>query len=382
MELLAGGELINRGGVVGLAGAENRVGEIGLIRGVGIVLRLEAESRAMLVGHAAFTDPHDFVLFEEVTAVELDAGFGGLHGHDAAGGGFVGFCGEGHFAVGFVEHPIVVVAATETDLFVVGGVAFADGAGRSEVHRRAGDRSDLTSRDEADRDWGIVIGVEGEEVTVDVADTFTLQVEIHVVGEVHGCRLVSGGVVVNRELVIVREQVGDFHFEGAGITLINVGAGMPKRNAGIVTPDDRSGFPHDFIETLVAAVEVSVDVFVRVVDDEGVVGAVEGERAVGDAIAVTTDEATEVRRLVFVVGDVVEAEVDVGELAVTVWRYEADDRSAVGHDVGGEPVAIGEGVELDGFAGLSLAEGRNGDGGLGGCSGNGGNCQAKHGEAG
>ena len=33
MELLAGGELINRGGVVGLAGAENRVGEIGHVLG-------------------------------------------------------------------------------------------------------------------------------------------------------------------------------------------------------------------------------------------------------------------------------------------------------------------------------------------------------------
>ena len=82
MLLLDCGEGVDADVGVGLAGVEADGGEGGDVGGVGEVLCFEAEGGAEGVEGAALA----FLCgVEEVAGVELDAGLGGVDGHDAAG---------------------------------------------------------------------------------------------------------------------------------------------------------------------------------------------------------------------------------------------------------------------------------------------------------
>ena len=70
---------------VGLAGHEERRGELGVVRRIGKMLGFQAESGIFGVFAAVAFDS-----VEKIPGVELDSGLGGEHVHDAAGGGFVG----------------------------------------------------------------------------------------------------------------------------------------------------------------------------------------------------------------------------------------------------------------------------------------------------
>ena len=76
-----------------------------------------------------------------------------------------------------------------------------------------------------------------------------------------------------------------FDVELAGIAFFAVGAGVASARAR--PSAHRPGLPDDFVEALDAAVEVVGGV----VGGEGVFLAVEGELALGDAVAVAADEA-------------------------------------------------------------------------------------------
>ena len=70
--------------------------------------------------------------------------------------------------------------------------------------------------------------------------------------------------------------------------------------------------------------------------------AVDGELAIGDAIGVAADDRAEVRRVLEVAGEAVEAEHDIVELSRAVGRADRRDDPAVRHDLDFDAVRIRE----------------------------------------
>ena len=66
--------------VVPFTGAKHRAGKGGVVRGVGEMLRFEAEACAMTVGDAVFADG---AAIEKISAVKLQAGLVGENFHGA-----------------------------------------------------------------------------------------------------------------------------------------------------------------------------------------------------------------------------------------------------------------------------------------------------------
>src|SRR6185437_12648159 len=78
---------------------------------------------------------------EEIAAVELQAGLGGVDPHPPPAFWIIRLGRQrGSGATAAIEHIVEVVAAGEVQLRVVGADAFADGRGTGEVERRTRDR--------------------------------------------------------------------------------------------------------------------------------------------------------------------------------------------------------------------------------------------------
>ena len=125
----------------------------------------------------------------------------------------------------------------------------------------------------------------------DVALSVASQVEVAVLGEIHGCRPVGDGVVVEDQLVGVCEGVGHRRSERAGVALFTIRARVIQDETDAVGALERRDAPDHLVEALHAAVQV----IGAVVRGQGVGPAVQREPAAGDAVAVPADEGAEVR---------------------------------------------------------------------------------------
>ncbi len=113
------------------------------------MLRLEGDAAAPKVGTAAGTDE---IAVQEVTAVDLEPGLGGLDLERTAASMLHEPRGEHEAGCPApIEHEVVVVSAGKPELLVVGVDPRADGRCSSEVERRAGNRGDLTRRQQLRR---------------------------------------------------------------------------------------------------------------------------------------------------------------------------------------------------------------------------------------
>src|ERR1043165_227429 len=88
----------------------------GLVRGVGIVLRLETETRSSRIGFPGLARQRTI---KKVSRIKLHARFGGPHLHDAATRRFIRRCRESHHTRPSVDHPRMIVATTEFQLFII-----------------------------------------------------------------------------------------------------------------------------------------------------------------------------------------------------------------------------------------------------------------------
>ena len=159
--------------------------------------------------------------------------------------------------LGAVEHEVVVVAAAEDDLLRA-GVAdpLADRVRRREVERRAGHRRDLAGRDRGRVDRRVVGGHQLQLVVVGAAGALAGEVEVGVVGQVDDRRRVGRRVVVDPQLVVVGQGVGDLDLERAGVALLAVRAGVAEPQADAVAVGDLARPPRRLVEALLAAVQV------------------------------------------------------------------------------------------------------------------------------
>src|SRR2546422_749500 len=98
------------------------------------MLRLHAESVAELINPAAFALEG---AIEKVAGVELQTRLAREHFQHASGGRFGNARNHTKFSQGFVDHPIMIVAVAELELFVWLVDARADGGWFAKIQRRA-----------------------------------------------------------------------------------------------------------------------------------------------------------------------------------------------------------------------------------------------------
>src|SRR5215212_2361860 len=320
-----GGEPVDAGGVVALAGAQHGRREVWVVGRVREVLGLQGQAVALAVGAAAGPDQGPV---EEVAGVELDAG---LVGEDLQHPPAARVLQPGRQlqpGAAPVEHPVVVVAAADLELLeAVVADALADPGRAGEVHRRAGHRVDRPGGDQGGVDRGVVAGPQEQLVVVDVARALTGQVPVGVVGQVDDRGGVGGRLVAHAQGVAVVEGVGDGGVQGARVVLLAVGADPVEPDPDEPAAPHHAGLPDPLVEADVAAVQVVG----RVVDGQLVGDAVEGEAALVDAVGVAAGDAAEVG----VAGVEValqggEPEGDVGQPALAVGHAQGLDGPAVG----------------------------------------------------
>ena len=114
---------------------------------------------------------------------------------------------------------------------------------------------------------------------------------------------------------------------------------------------------HAYELSTASAHVAAVQVVVAVVGREGVFVFVEGEFALGDAVAVSTDSRAHVAAVIDPAVERVIADGDVGEVALAVGGLHGDERRAEVSDSGGQAVGVGEGIERGGGAIGQLAIG-------------------------
>ena len=131
----------NAAAVVGLSGAEDDRRPFGLVRRVGIVLGFEADAVALLVDDSLLALDGTV---QEVPGIDLDAGLVGIDEERDAGLRAVQHGSILFDVAGGIQHPVVVVAVSVADLFVIGEDILADGLYSLEIERRAGGRNNFS----------------------------------------------------------------------------------------------------------------------------------------------------------------------------------------------------------------------------------------------
>jgi hypothetical protein len=133
-----------------------------------------------------------------------------------------------------------------------------------------------------------VVGVQPEHVVVDIASALAGEVPVAVVRQVEHRRLVGRGVVVDPQLVSLRERVRHVDAQRAGIALLAVRARVVQLQAdtAVAGRDDRRR-PHLVVKPFDAAVREDLDhhpfaVIQRVALDGDSAGS-RSERLAGDA---------------------------------------------------------------------------------------------------
>ncbi len=84
---------------------------------------------------------------EKISRVELNSGLGGQHLQHAAAQWLFDASRQLEPVAGPAQHPIVVIAFAELQLFIVVADARADGRGLAKIERRAVDRAKLARGD-------------------------------------------------------------------------------------------------------------------------------------------------------------------------------------------------------------------------------------------
>ena len=293
-----------------------------MVGAVGIVLCLEAECAATGILHALLAYE---TAIEEVAGIELNTGLVGEHFHEDASVGIVE-CTEalGEVAV-CVENPVVVIAHAIHNLLVCLVVdAVANGSGGAEVEWCA-----LYCKHFAcNCNIGIygckLVGVEHQHLVEAVLRTVAAEIEVAVVGQVQHCGLVCVSKIIDDQCIVFGQSIGYLYVQVAGIAVFAIGACCGELDDLAVL---LIGFPNAVVESNRATAMEAVG---AIIDGQLICVAIESELTLGNAVAVTADEGTEVaalRAILHVVGNVVMAETYVLHVAVLVGNHNADNTS-------------------------------------------------------
>src|ERR1700722_14463618 len=142
---LLDGKFVDGGGVKFFTGRERCGWKIRMIRRIREVLRLQAHCKTGFVDFASLAGRGGA---QKVAGVDLDSRLSGPGFHDTASRGFIkNSCQTRHGFHAGIQYPVVIVAVTKFQLFVILVDARANGGGLPEIKRRTGNRTELTCWD-------------------------------------------------------------------------------------------------------------------------------------------------------------------------------------------------------------------------------------------
>lgn len=311
--------------------------------GVRPALSLQTEGRAGRIDRAVLAH----LVLQIVGGVELETGLGGVALQTQVGtlGGSRQTEGTGGSVV---EDEVMVVTVAHADLGMIAGQARPEGNGLTEIE--GGPRH---VQHPAGGDAGLVVlgdGV-GEDlngVPVQIAGAVAVEVKIAVVGQVHQGVGIAAGLIGEGEGIVLSQSVGHLNVQGTGEALLTVkaGAGEDQFSLGV-----GAGRPDFFMKTMDAAV-VAVG---AVVHCQRVGLAIELEGSAADAVGHPAHQRANVLILLFVVGQGVEAQHHIPQTGGS-GHPKGTENAAVGQDLGGNAVIVGEGPAIHRPSGGSDAE--------------------------
>jgi len=186
-----------------VAGPKDDRWEGWLIHGIRETLWFETQARICIVAAAALADNPGKL----VPGIELESWLGRQKLQDATALRIADSRHERQFRARAIEdHIVIVPAGGRLDEL---GEFLADAARRSEVESRPIDRHDLASRDEAVAGRRPATCGDPNVVGKDVTAVRTRQVPVGVVRQTHRCGLVGLRLILDTELVAVRQLIAD-----------------------------------------------------------------------------------------------------------------------------------------------------------------------------
>ena len=223
-----------------------------------------------------------------------------------------------------VQHPIVVVAAGDLQLLVVGPDARADHFRLGEIERRAGHRRQFAGRDQRLVHRRKPVGGDFHFLVQDIALVVTMQVEIRVIGQIQYGGLVGGSGVIDTQRAAL-QRVPHCRSQRSRKSHVAVRAHQRELNA----VRNLLRLPYVLIESLGPAMQRVGSV----IEGNLVSLAVDRELSSCNAVPVSPDNSAEIG---FVVGQVtlqrIVSENNVRQLSRAIRRLDAHQMRSVCHD--------------------------------------------------
>src|SRR6266850_1464002 len=323
------GKSIPRGVTIGLPGIEPRRRIVWTIRRVGVDLRLKAQ-RVILAVNAAIFSGHGPV--EEIARIELDTGLICQNFEDPArprifhAGSKTGIAGAAA-----AQAEIVIVALADLNLFKGIAQAHADAVGDAEIERSPVDPARPAAQWEAGRAHRQVGIRSDREMMIQNAAAASFdarKIEEAVIGQIDDGRLVGLGRERRRKFHGAGNAVSDAGLQPAGITFLAIRAVIGQRDEGHGLLTQAGNDPALAVETCQTAVKRVGAVIGRQLKAM----AIQLERAVRDAVGITTDRGAEETPNRDITFKVIAAKDDVGKVASAVRREDGLQRCAIGND--------------------------------------------------
>ena len=232
-----------------------------------------------------------------------------------------------NFPVAGLQHIVVIIAAAGLKRRIVCINLRPDGLRGPEIHGGSGNIGQLSGGD-ALFGCSIVIRVDGDDMVQDIAASLPRQIEVRVVCEIHHRIRIAGCVIIDDDLAVLGQGVGDSHIQRPRESLLHVrhDSGKCHRCPAVIF------FPRRLVVELCGADAAAVEVVLPLVLLQLVDLSADGNLRTADAVGISSHRAADAAVVVHIAFHIVIAENAVHRLPVPVRDDDAYQRRAVvGH---------------------------------------------------
>ena len=326
-----------------------------MVDAVGHHLGLQTEGGLGALGVATLEGEQG--VLQEVGGIELDAGLVGVHLHFATRNGIVGDSTKEDLPTRAAVFPAceveaMVEASGKVEILTICEKVLSDRLGHAEIeggslHGLDGGGNEIL----VPRHVGLRIQPQG--LLENTSRRTARQVEVCVVGQVDGGRLIGGGLIAEGQGVFIVQGIGDLDPQIPREALLTVGGDIGQGQNGSIGGGGGFGAPDHVGIALLSAVKAGG----AVIGKEGVGLAVQLKGRICDAVGHTTHQGPQIPVGLLVVGHGIVAKAYVRDLAVFIGGLDADDGTAEIGDLHGHILIVDKGIECGGLAVGKLAPG-------------------------
>ena len=236
---------MNRGRLIQFARFQKDRREVGLVRRIREMLRLQAESAVFLIRLPASTDDRTI---EEITGIKLHPRLRGEDLHFSSGRRLIHRCCQRQLVFIFlIEHKVMIVPLAQ---FLD---AVADRRRFRHIKRRPFDGPDLARRNQALVHRRIIAGIEGNLMAEDIS--LAGKIEIRMIRQVYRRGLIRPGFVLDPQ-PIRSQGINHRAVQIARISFLAVLAEIGKLHCHAIRRFQEFRIPDDFVESHQPAVQM------------------------------------------------------------------------------------------------------------------------------